>query len=228
MKKKETKLIMNFEHEYATNSDVSYKVLRQLNLIGMKPIKVPVRMNGISSKGEYMQCHSNVKKIVQKHGGKRLIGHTFKVSECGALEAFNHSVWITPENKVVDICKNQRTKEELEKGYVIFVPRMIDQNPDSIDKETIHYDFVLKGNKFYVLHPFGNNASAILGQHNKNKARIVLNDKYHYSLREMMNKNTYLEDASFLKILPKTVSMLKNYGMKVLLDVANKHGSKVL
>ena len=43
-----------------------------------------------------------------------------------------------------------------------------------------------------------------------------------------MNKNTYLEDASFFKILPKTVSMFKNYGMKVLLDVANKHGSKVL
>lgn len=203
---------INFKYENVDNSDMSYTLRQKLISLGLKAIRVPIRMNGISSEGEYMQCHSNVKKIVQKYGGKRLIGQTLKVHEDGAVEAFNHSVWITPENKVADICKNQRNKEELEKGYVVFIPRMIDKNPNKVNEESIYYDFVIKGSRFYVVHPFGVNETAILQCVHKSKANTLINNKYNYSLKQMMSKNTYLEDASLGKKFQKKVSVFKRFG----------------
>ena len=206
---------INFKYENVDNSDMSYTLRQKLISLGLKAIRVPIRMNGISSQGEYMQCHANVKKIVQKYGGKRLIGQTLKVHEDGAVEAFNHSVWITPENKVVDICKANRSKEELEKGYIVFIPRMIDENPNTLHEETIHFDFVLAGNKYYVLHPFAVQNGAMQCVH-KSKARTLLNNKYNYSLEKMMSLNTYLEDVSLIKKLLKKTSMIKKFGWKVL------------
>ena len=202
---------INFKYENVDNSDMSYTLRQKLISLGLKAIRVPIRMNGISSQGEYMQCHANVKKIVQKYGGKRLIGQTLEVHEDGAVEALHHSVWITPENKVVDICKANRSKEELEKGYIVFIPRMIDENPNTLHEETIHFDFVLAGNKYYVLHPFADQ-NGVLECVNKSKANTLINNKFNYSLGQMMSKNTYLEDASLGKKFHKKVSVFKRFG----------------
>ena len=52
---------MTFEYEYADESDISYRVLKKLNSLGLRPIRVPIRKTGLSSQGDYLQCHVNVK-----------------------------------------------------------------------------------------------------------------------------------------------------------------------
>ena len=190
---------MSFEYANTDTSDLSIKMIKKLNSVGLKVIRVPIRMSGVSSQGQLSKCHINVKKIVKKYGGKRLIGHTIKVHEDG-IEAFDHSVWITPENKVVCICKVNRSQEELKKGYVLFIPRMIDENPDSVDKESINYDFWITGKRFFAIHPYASKGNPFVGGVRLKNARQWVYKKYHYSLEGMSDKNTYLEDVSRMKL----------------------------
>ena len=196
---KEKNMKMSFEYENVDTSDLSYTLTRKLTSIGLKVIRVPIRMSGVSSQGEWMQCHMNVKRIVQKYGGKRLIGHTLHIDKDG-IESIGHSVWITPENKVVCICKVNRSQEELKKGYVLFIPRMIDENPDSVDKESINYDFWITGKRFFAIHPYASKGNPFVGGVRLKNARQWVYKKYHYSLEGMSDKNTYLEDVSRMKL----------------------------
>jgi len=187
---------MSFEYANTDTSDLSIKMIKKLNSVGLKVIRVPIRMSGVSSQGQLSKCHINVKKIVKKYGGKRLIGHTIKVHEDG-IEAFDHSVWITPENKVVCICKVNRSEEELDKGYVLFIPRMIDENLDSLDKESINYDFIIVGKRFLAIHPFASKGTPYACNVRLKNAEKWLCKKYSYSLEGMFNTNTYLKGVSF-------------------------------
>ena len=108
---------MSFEYANTDTSDLSIKMIKKLNSVGLKVIRVPIRMSGVSSQGQLSKCHINVKKIVKKYGGKRLIGHTIKVHEDG-IEAFDHSVWITPEGKTICITD---VDVDLENEY-LFIP----------------------------------------------------------------------------------------------------------
>ena len=45
-----------------------------------------------------MSC--KCEKIVQRYGGRRLIGQTISVHENGDIETFNHSVWIKKKTKL--------------------------------------------------------------------------------------------------------------------------------
>ena len=138
----------DINYETADTTDIPLSKIQKLQSLGLKVIRVPIRMNGISSQGTYLGCHINVKKMVHAYGGKRLVGHGLLMSECGQLTARSHSVWITPENKVACITKANYSKEELEKGYVLFIPRMVDRTALTSLDEEIFKDFVIdKGNK---------------------------------------------------------------------------------
>ena len=138
----------NINYETADTTDIPLSKIQKLKSLGLKVIRVPIRMNGISSQGTYLGCHINVKKMVHAYGGKRLVGHGLLMSECGQLTARSHSVWITPENKVACITKANYSKEELEKGYVLFIPRMVDKTGITSLDEEVFKDFVIdKGNK---------------------------------------------------------------------------------
>ena len=152
-------------YELADETDLSSIVLKKMTQIGFIPIRVPVRMNGISSKGDRMMCHHNVKKIVRRYGGKRLVGHeiqSWRDASDNALiiDGFCHSVWITPESKVVCICKSNYGEHDnfhhsvLEKGYIIFVARQIDNIPYLNDDQGMHFDFQIKGQNISQRYPW--------------------------------------------------------------------------
>ena len=55
-------------------SYVNYLIQRmELN----RPIKVPIRKKGMTSSGKESYCHPNVQVLVNKFGGKRLVGYIF-------------------------------------------------------------------------------------------------------------------------------------------------------
>jgi hypothetical protein len=139
------KMKMNFKYDNIDNQDLHPKKQKMLKQLGLPmQIRVPIRMRGLSSKGIKSLCHHNTIKMVKKHGGKRLVGHTI-ASRSRGLEVFDHSVWITPENNVACITKSNHTREEIEKGYIVFLPRMIDESPDVLEKN-VHHDFLVSRN----------------------------------------------------------------------------------
>jgi hypothetical protein len=77
-----------------------------------RPIKVPLRKNGMTSSGIEYHCHPNVQLLVNKFGGKRLVGYILQETSkkynrvrTKEFELFYHSVWITPEDITVDVTK---------------------------------------------------------------------------------------------------------------------------
>ena len=145
---------MNFKYNNIDNQDLHPKKQKMLKQLGLPmPIRVPIRMRGLSSKGTSRFCHNNVTNMVDRYGGKRLVGHTIESYKWG-LEVLDHSVWITPEHKVVCITKGNYSKEIVDNGYVVFLPREIDQTPDTLVKN-FYYDFVVRGNSVEFLNNKG-------------------------------------------------------------------------
>mgnify|MGYP006241852479 FL=1 len=205
---------MTFEYEYADESDISYRVLKKLNSLGLRPIRVPIRKTGLSSQGDYLQCHVNVKKMVNRYGGKRLVGHTVGMHDKDTFETYAHSVWITPENKVVDICKkNWSNKDDFnyDKDYLIFIPRKIDEKPDSYEhEEVIPTDFIVHKNKMIAVSPFNEN-DYIYATTLKNSQQILEAGVRHY-LCKMKKKNIFLERTP-LNLIKKYFRLVKNEGI---------------
>jgi hypothetical protein len=80
------------------------KILRKIGL--SKVLKVSKRKKGMTSSGIGGSCHSNVNKLVKRYGGKQLLGYGlmnnvgYNGKRC--LQFFWHSVWMTPEGKLID------------------------------------------------------------------------------------------------------------------------------
>ena len=104
-------------------SYVNYLIQRmELN----RPIKVPIRKKGMTSSGKETYCHPNVQLLVNKFGGKRLVGyilqkHSYRKKgiRTKGFELLYHSVWITPEGKTVDVTKkyDSQKKSMINKNY---------------------------------------------------------------------------------------------------------------
>ena len=206
---------MTFEYEYADESDISYRVLKKLNSLGMRPIRVPIRKTGLSSQGDYLQCHINVKKMVSRYGGKRLIGHTVGEHDKDCFEVFGHSVWITPENKVVCISKKNWTEKSFhhDKDYLIFIPRLIDETPDK-DEECIFIDFMVIKNKIATINPEGGRLEQKFYQGTTLKnANNILDVGVEHNLGKMRERNIFLEKRNFKNLLWKYFSLVKDEGL---------------
>ena len=71
-------------------------------------IKVPQRKRGLTSSGKERNCHPNVQLLVDTYGGKRMVGYEVIVNRYRHIRLIDlrfHSVWLTPENKLVDVTK---------------------------------------------------------------------------------------------------------------------------
>lgn len=182
----------NFECQIAGCGDLTHLQMQKIKALGLQVLRVPIRTKGLSSEGDFLKCHTSVKKIVRKYGGKRLIGHTLKTYEDGTVETYHHSVWITPENKVVDICKANYDADELQKGYVLFIPRMIDQVPNEYENEKMHFDFMIKGKQFFLLRPFHKGPALIAKVVHKSQGKKLINKMFKFSLEPMMKTTKFL------------------------------------
>jgi hypothetical protein len=84
-------------------------------------------------KGKEGRCHFNVRDFVQKHGGSSVSGWILfrdtKGNENGFYVWSFHSVWLTPENKLVDVTED---KNYLNRDKSIFVPDS-NREPNLID-----------------------------------------------------------------------------------------------
>jgi hypothetical protein len=72
------------------------------------PIKVPIRIGGLTGAGDRNQCHTNALILAYRYGGSVLSGlaeegllDTFEVAIGHFEVAIGHSVWITPEGNAV-------------------------------------------------------------------------------------------------------------------------------
>ena len=178
---------MNFKYDNIDNQDLHPKKQKMLKQLGLPiSIRVPIRMRGLSSTGTPSLCHNNVTKMVKRYGGKRLVGHTIE-SHKGGLEVLDHSVWITPENKIVCITKGNYSKEIVDKGYVIFLPREIDETPNTLVKNS-YYDFVVRGNSVEFLNNKGTYHTVKL-----RNARKFVEDTYEMDLGTGVLLSDFLE-----------------------------------
>lgn len=66
------------------------------------PIEVPKRVNCMTASGKNAECHWNVNALMQIYGGSSLGGFAISVGN-NAVYLTDHTVWITPENKLVDV-----------------------------------------------------------------------------------------------------------------------------
>lgn len=88
------------------------KIRKILKNLGTEEIrKVPIRKKGFTGRMPKGNCHSNVSYLVCKYGGRQVTGYVVdKFSnpilskDCTNLA--HHSVWETPEGKLVDVTLN--------------------------------------------------------------------------------------------------------------------------
>ena len=67
-----------------------------------RPISVPIRTSGLSSKGTKSMCHSNAFRMAYRYGGSVLSGLYVVAAHTRNVKILDHhSVWITPERKAV-------------------------------------------------------------------------------------------------------------------------------
>ena len=72
---------------------------------------IPTREKGLTGSGQFGKCHENVASLVTRFGGKRVYGYVLEEmenenakGETVRTEVFiGHSVWETPEGKLVDV-----------------------------------------------------------------------------------------------------------------------------
>jgi hypothetical protein len=90
-------------------------------------VKVGVRHEGMTGSGLQSRCHDNVDALVNIYGGSRvggfLIDDDNEIRSERLLRLVYHSVWLTPENRLVDVTANNFTDE----SHVIFLPVVIDK-----------------------------------------------------------------------------------------------------
>ena len=90
-------------------------VRKQIKKMGFRNpiIRVPIRQKGKTSTGRPLCCHINSKWIAERIGGERLVGYEIYRTDTDSCVLNPHSVWITPEGRIVDC--TQRPDEHMDK-----------------------------------------------------------------------------------------------------------------
>jgi hypothetical protein len=129
------------------------KIISKMGL--PNPIKVPIRKRGMTSSGMEYNCHSNVVTIKSVYGGKRMIGYNIGEKE-GRMNLMSHSLWITPENELVDVTKKHKEQNlwKINKGdldFQYFIPllelKLNEEKEFGFDSVTIHKKYKRYGYK---------------------------------------------------------------------------------
>ena len=133
----------NYGCEKAINCELPRWVRKVIKKMKMNdPLIVPIRQSGMTSTGKEMFCHSNVDVLVREYGGERMLGYMVHkplemnrdvITEDIAC-LVPHSVWITPEGKMVDVTKREplqlKQMFSTDKSFEFFIP--ITTNPNMV------------------------------------------------------------------------------------------------
>ena len=91
-------------------------------------VKVPVRHEGMTGSGYSNLCHDNVQLLVNTYGGSSIGGfiavNDKKIRNENTIELIYHSIWMTPENKIVDVTANNFTED----SQINFLPVEIEDS----------------------------------------------------------------------------------------------------
>ena len=111
-----------------SNDYISKNQMELLGKIGLRNIiKVKRRKRGMTSSMKILGCHSNVRILVEQFGGKQLVGYVIEKEKDGIpFQILYHSVWITPEGKVID--PTSLPEDEMKEDYTYFSPVFIYQD----------------------------------------------------------------------------------------------------
>ena len=94
--------------------------------IGMKKSRdVKVRRNCLTGSGKSNMCHHNVTSLVSVYRGHRVVGFMPTPDVRNKTRGWSficHSVWLTPEGKMVDVTAHNFTDEDEQR----FIPFLID------------------------------------------------------------------------------------------------------
>ena len=134
-----------------SNDYIPKNQMELLGKIGLRNIiKVKHRKNGMTSSMKMNGCHSNVRKLVEQFGGKQLVGYVVhKEIREYPFQIYYHSVWITPEGKVID--PTSLPEDRIKEDYTYFSPVFIYQNDGFwIDGKDIILSNDLVKSGFYV------------------------------------------------------------------------------
>lgn len=109
------------------------------------PIKIPIRKNCMTGSGREGLCHWNVFELVKKYGGNRLHGFSLSIARNEyprALVLTDHSIWITPESKVVDVTEDSRAVRD---DYQFFIPVSISRKNYALSTVIVPENFKKNG-----------------------------------------------------------------------------------
>lgn len=163
------------------------KKLKKLNhrLKLGKVLAVELRQNGLTSTGRKLQCHLNVKALVKRYGGSRIQGYLIKTTKTAngkAIEFTHHSVWRTPENKLVDVTDNSSAwsnslyLEQNGKKYSRFIP--VYENKNVVNKRFGHLaELVLINDIVYISPDENYNVLTTVDEVSFNNIACVCDDK---------------------------------------------------
>jgi hypothetical protein len=86
------------------------------------PYLIPVRRNCLSGSGKEHECHANSYALAKRFGGEAINGYSIYLrtenDELKSIFFTDHTVWKTPECKLVDVTAHNYTDTDLE----IFAP----------------------------------------------------------------------------------------------------------
>ena len=111
-----------------------------------RPIKVSRRKNCMTSSGRFLYCHANVEQLVRMCGGQRMVGYMVQNSNLGECDFIAHSVWVTPEKRLVDVTQRDPHGVHFNtdfRDFQYFIPVSIKKN---IYLKDIYIDKILKRN----------------------------------------------------------------------------------
>ena len=100
-------------------------LLRKIGLQNI--IKVKRRKRGMTSSMKPNGCHSNVRILVERDGGKQLVGYVVSKESERPFQIYYHSVWISPKGKVIDPTLSNDGNKNRE-DYTYFSPVFIYQD----------------------------------------------------------------------------------------------------
>lgn len=82
-------------------------------------MKVPRRKRGMTGSGIKHDCHWNARLLTRTYGGSSLLGYAVTLCpQDGVVVFHSHTVWKTPEGKVVCVTQNGDANEDA----IIFLP----------------------------------------------------------------------------------------------------------
>ena len=143
------------------------------------PYRVPVKPE---SWVESKECFFNVKTKIEKDGGQPQFGWTIWESPNYMIEAEFHAIWISPENKRIDITPNQINSKR-----ILFLP-------DSKRKYDYNREYYRVDN---IRHPLSNNPLII--DLIKVKEEIFACEEIYFPGREINHENPAFELWAELK-----------------------------